>query len=147
MESLNKKRQFQLWSSAMKLECGPEELQEKQEYLLDFTGISLLKRKMDQEIVAKYRELLLEDIKSNYDVCKEAIAEAMEQIRENQKELIRLSTQSLDEIAAAQRENEKRLADARKDQEELEELVDEIRKQTGERTTQLVSAIRNLRRN
>lgn len=131
----------------MKLECGPEELQEKQEYLLDFTGISLLKRKMDQEIVAKYRELLLEDIKSNYDVCKEAIAEAMEQIRENQKELIRLSTQSLDEIAAAQRENEKRLADARKDQEELEELVDEIRKQTGERTTQLVSAIRNLRRN
>lgn len=131
----------------MKLECGPEELQEKQEYLLDFTGISLLKRKMDQEIVAKYRELLLEDIKSNYDVCKEAIAEAMEKIRENQKELIRLCTQSLDEIAAAQRENEKRLADARKDQEELEELVDEIRKQTGERTTQLVSAIRNLRRN
>lgn len=147
MESLNKKRQFQLWSSAMKLECGPEELQEKQEYLLDFTGISLLKRKMDQEIVAKYRELLLEDIKSNYDVCREAIAEAMEKIRENQKELIRLSTQSLDEIAAAQRENEKKLADARKDQEELEELVDEIRKQTGERTTQLVSAIRNLRRN
>lgn len=146
LENLSKKRQFQLWSSAMKLECGPEELQEKLEYLLDFTGISILKRKMDQEIVAKYQELLLEDIKSNYDMCREAIAETLEKIRANQKDLIRLSMQSLDKIAAAQRENEKKLADARKDQEELEELVEEIRKQTGERTTQLVSAIQNLRR-
>ena len=147
MGNLSRKRQFQLCSSAMKLECGPDELLEKQEFLLDFTGVSLLKRKLDQEIVARYRDLLLEDIKSNYDVCRETVAETMEKIRENQKELIRLSTQSLDEIAAAQRENEKKLADAQKDQEELEELIEEIRKQTGERTTQLMSAIRNLRRN
>lgn len=147
LESLTKKRKFQLYSSAMKLECEQDELYEKQEYLLDFTGISLLRRKIDQEIVAKYRDLLLEDIKSNYDVCKESIEEALQSIRENQEKLIRISTQSLDEIAAAQRENERKLAEAQSDQKELEELVTEIRKQTEARTTQLVSAIRNLRRN
>ena len=88
----------------------------------------------------------MEDIKSNYDVCKEAISEVLQNIRENQEKLIHLSTQSLDEIAAAQKENEKKLAEARSDQEELEELVEEIRKQTGTRTTQLIEAIRGLRR-
>lgn len=124
----------------------PDAIVEKQEELLDFTGISRLKRKINQEIVRKYRDLLLEDIKSNYDVCKEAISEVLQNIRENQEKLIHLSTQSLDEIAAAQKENEKKLAEARSDQEELEELVEEIRKQTGTRTTQLIEAIRGLRR-
>ena len=130
----------------MKLKCMPDAIVEKQEELLDFTGISRLKRKINQEIVRKYRDLLLEDIKSNYDVCKEAISEVLQNIRENQEKLIHLSTQSLDEIAAAQKENEKKLAEARSDQEELEELVEEIRKQTGTRTTQLIEAIRGLRR-
>lgn len=147
METLTSKRKFQLWASAMKLEYTQDEIVEKVDELIDFTGISRLKRKLNEEIVSKYRDLLLEDIKSNYDVCREAITEALQRIRENQEKLIRLSTQSLDEIAAAQRENEKKLAEARSDQKELEELVDEIRKQTGTRTGQLVTAIRNLRRN
>lgn len=146
LEHLTSARQFQLYASAMKLKCMPDAIVEKQEELLDFTGISRLKRKINQEIVRKYRDLLLEDIKSNYDVCKEAISEVLQNIRENQEKLIHLSTQSLDEIAAAQKENEKKLAEARSDQEELEELVEEIRKQTGTRTTQLIEAIRGLRR-
>lgn len=146
LEHLTSARQFQLYASAMKLKCMPDAIVEKQEELLDFTGISRLKRKINQEIVRKYRDLLLEDIKSNYDVCKEAISEVLQNIRENQEKLIHLSTQSLDEIAAAQKENEKKLAEARSDQEELEELIEEIRKQTGTRTTQLIEAIRGLRR-
>lgn len=146
LDALSKKRKFQLHSTAMKLECNPDEILGRLDNLLDFTGIALLRRKIEQEIVLKYKDLLIEDIKSNYDICKETIVETLEKIRKNQEKLIRVSKQSLDEIAAAQQENERKLEEARQDQKELEELVEEIRKQTEERANQLVSAINKLKR-
>ena len=146
LENLDKKRQFQLYSSAMKLECTPDQIVEKQNKLLDFTGISLLKRKLDREIVARYRELLLEDIKSNYDASREAVAEVIQKIKTHQQELIGITSKSLDELEAVQKETAGKLAQAQEDQKELEELVAEIQKQTGARTEQLVAAIRSLGR-
>lgn len=144
LEVLDKKRQFQLYASAMKLECTPEQIVEKLDELLDFTGISNLKRKLGDEIVARYRELLLEDIKSNYDASREAVAEAVQKIKAHQQELIDAASKSLDELEALQKENAGKLAKAQEDQKELEELVAKIQKQTGTRTEQLVAAIRSL---
>jgi len=146
LENLDKKRQFQLYSSAFKLECTPEQVSEKLEQLLDFTGISFLKRKLDGEIIARYKELLLEDIKNNYDASKEAVAETIRKIKAHQQELIEVSAKGLDELEAVQKENAEKLAKAQEDQKELEDLVAEIQKQTGERTEQLVTAIRSLGR-
>lgn len=146
LEQLDQKRRFQLYASAMKLEYTPENITGNLDFLLDFTGISLLKRTIDQEIVARYRELLLEDIKSNYDASKEAVADVLQKIRDNQKNLVDISTKSLDELAAAQQENAKKLEEAKSDQRELEELVAEVQKQTDERTKNLVAAIRRLGR-
>lgn len=146
LEHLDKKRQFQLFSAAMKLEYQPDDIAENLEFLLDFTGISLLKRAIDREIVSRYHDLLLEDIKSNYDASKEAVADVLQKIRDNQKSLVDISTKSLDELAAAQQENAKKLEEAKSDQKELEELVAEVQKQTDERTKNLVAAIRKLGR-
>lgn len=145
-ENLSKKRQFQLYSAAMKLECKPEDIASRFEELRDFTGISALKRKLDSEIVARYRELLLEDIRNNYEVCKETISAAVQRIKANQQEIIDVSQKSLDELETAKQENDAKLAAARQDQEELEELVAEIQKQTSERTQRLTAAIRGLKR-
>ena len=101
---------------------------------------------MDTEIIAKYRELLIEDIKGNYELCKENIRDVIEKIKAKQKEIIDISTKSIEEIHAAQEEGRKKLADIQKDQAELVELVGEIKRQTGERTRQLEQAIRGLAR-
>lgn len=124
----------------------PDKIMENYDELLRFTGIDLLKRRMDTEIIAKYRELLIEDIKGNYELCKENIRDVIEKIKAKQKEIIDISTKSIEEIHAAQEEGRKKLADIQKDQAELVELVGEIKRQTGERTRQLEQAIRGLAR-
>ena len=146
LETPNEKRLFQLYSSAMKMQYMPDKIMENYDELLRFTGIDLLKRRMDTEIIAKYRELLIEDIKGNYELCKENIRDVIEKIKAKQKEIIDISTKSIEEIHAAQEEGRKKLADIQKDQAELVELVGEIKRQTGERTRQLEQAIRGLAR-
>ena len=130
----------------MKMQYMPDKIMENYDELLRFTGIDLLKRRMDTEIIAKYRELLIEDIKGNYELCKENIRDVIEKIKAKQKEIIDISTKSIEEIHAAQEEGRKKLADIQKDQAELVELVGEIKRQTGERTRQLEQAIRGLAR-
>lgn len=144
LENLDEDRQFELYASAMKLKCKPSQIMEKQGELRDFTGVSLLKRRLDSEIVARYRDILLEDIKSGYDACKETVAEVLQKIKAHQQELIDISSKGLEELEAAQKENAEKLAKAKEDQNELEDLVAEIQKQTTDRTKQLVTAIRSL---
>lgn len=74
MEHLSMDRQYQLFASAMKFQCMPDKITEHYDELLDFTGIDHLKRRMDSEILEKYRELLREDIKNGYTQVKDRVA-------------------------------------------------------------------------
>lgn len=144
-KNLNLKRNRQLCSTAMKMEgCMPNEIEINLNKLLNFTKIDCLKQRMDREIIAKYRELLVEDIKSNYDLCKANIQGVMEKIMAKQRELIDISTKGIEEIRAAQEEGRQRFAELEKEQMELAELVEAVKRQTSERTRQLEASIRSL---
>lgn len=139
-------RMYQLSSTAMKLRCRESQIAGRREELMEFTGIATLKRKLDTEVVARYRELLLEDIKNNYEASKETVTEVIQKIKAHQQEIIDITSKGLDELEAVQKENTEKLAKAQEDQKDLEELVAEIQKQTEDRTAQLVKAIRSLGR-
>ena len=66
--------------------------------LLDFTSIELLKTKMQNEIVANYKKILIDDILGTYEICKETIQDTMRSIKEAQTELIETSQCGIEEI-------------------------------------------------
>lgn len=126
--SLSKKDKFLLSATAMKMEIEPEDLAEKSEELIDFTGIRKLNRILREKIVSKQETLLLEDIEESYKQCKENITELMRKISEQQEEIIAAASKDIDEIKKMQEENDKKLKDAEQDQHEFAELAKEIEK-------------------
>ena len=144
METLEKARQFQLYASAMKFQCMPGDIAERYEELLDFTGIERLKRKMDSEIIEKYRELLCDDIKNGYALLKDQVVNLMKQVRNRQQEIIEVASKDIEEIRIKESENQKKLQEAEKEQKELDELFQTIRKSTSQQKKQVTEAIQTL---
>lgn len=150
-EHLEKKYRKILYSTAMKLDCMsencmPEDIAERYDDLLNFTGIAQLNRRMNSEIVEKYRELLRVDIKNGYGQLKDNVADLMQKIRQRQTEVINTSMKGIEEIRAAEAENQKKLEEARKEQEELNQLFETIKRDANARKNQITSAIRALGR-
>ena len=141
---MERQRQFQLFSTAYKMECEPGRISERYDELLDFTGIEALRRRMDHEIVAQYQTLLREDIASGYDLLRENISDLVHRIRERQEEVLAASAKDIAEIQAVEEENQKKLEEARRDQEELSELFEAVKKDAASRKEKITSAIRNL---
>lgn len=144
MEHLSMDRQYQLFASAMKFQCMPDKITEHYDELLDFTGIDHLKRRMDSEILEKYRELLREDIKNGYTQVKDRVGTLMEQVRSRQKEIIEMASKDIEEIRRKEAENEKKLREAENEQKELDELYKTIKKSTSQQKKQVAEAIRAL---
>ena len=143
-DCLEKKRRYQLFSTALKMECEQEEMPEKYDALLDFTGIDYLRRRMNTDIVSKYQDLLRGDIASGYSLLKDNISELMRRVRERQEEVLSNSAKSIAEIREKEAENQRKLEEARRDQEELGALFEEIKKDASERKKRISKAIREL---
>lgn len=141
---LDEDRRFQLWSAAMKLRCQPTELPDRYEELLEFTGVSALLRKMNDEIVLKYRDLLVDDIKGSFDLVRSSITNFLEGIQRRQQEIVKASEKSIDDLQKIQSETQKKLEDAKADQEESAELIKQINEQTKSQKKNLMDAIRSL---
>lgn len=143
-EHLDKARQFQLFAAAMKFQIMPNEIGEHYDELLDFTGIEQLKRRMDRDILDKYRELLREDIKNGYTQIKDRVLDLMKQVRARQEEIIAMAGKDIEEIRRKEEENQKKLAEAEKEQKDLDELYRTIKKSTAAQKKQVADAIRAL---
>lgn len=135
---------FQLWSSAMKLRCNPKDIDQKYEELLDFTGIDILNRRMQDDIISKHKSLLMEDIQGHYTIIKGEISLLMDKVRSRQKEVIASSTASIEEIEKKAQENAKRLEEARAEQKELDESFAQIRAFSEKIKRETTDAIRRL---
>lgn len=142
--SLDRTRQFQLGSTAMKFRYMPEEIPEHYEELLDFTGIRQLKHRMDTEILEQYRRLLLEDIRNGYEQIKENITELMQQVCQRQKEIIEMSNQGLEAAKKKAEDLQKQQQEMETDTADLESLYQQIKESTEERKKQVTDAIRAL---
>ena len=133
-----------LESIAIKYRIRMKEIDERYTELLDYTNIEMLKRTIKNEIVSKYEELLIEDIKGTYDICKESITFAMNNIKKNQQEIIDTAQGGIEEIKKKKEEYEKKYKEAEEDKKELDHLIELLRKQTSDRADELAEQIKDL---
>ncbi len=123
-----------------------DELNDQFQSLVDFTNIKTLRRKLNDEVVAKRKGILMNDLKTRYDNCRKAIGEVMGKVREEQENLIASGQKSIDEIRAQRDEYEAKLKEAQEDKRELAEYVEHLRENTRDRIESLMQAIKGTRR-
>lgn len=142
--NVNRAHQYQLYSAAMKMECMPDELMKRYHELLTFTGIDNLKQRMEAEIIAKYKKLLIDDIENGYSQLKDNISELMRDIRAHQKEIIEAGSKSIEEIRAMEERNRRDLEEARLTQQELERQCQMVKEQSAKQLEKITKSIRAL---
>lgn len=120
------------------------DINEKYQEMLDFTNITLLKNKMQNEIVQNYKKLLIEDITGSYEMCTETIKETMAKIKTSQEEIIRTSQGGIEEIKKKQSEYKEKYNEAENDKKELENLLKKLKMATSQRADELEKAIKSL---
>ena len=121
-----------------------KDINEKYQEMLDFTNISLLKTKMQKEIVTNYKKLLVDDITGSYDLCKESIKSTLARIKEAQEDIIKTSQGGIDEIKKKQAECETKYLQAEADKKELDALLNRLKTATTKRADELEKAIKDL---
>ena len=112
--------------------------------LLSFTGIDDLKRRMENEIIDKYKNLLIDDIRNSYGLLKDNISELMQTVCKRQDEVIVASSKSIDELREMKEKNLRDLDEARRNQEELNQLYKMVKETSSKQIKQITKSIREL---
>lgn len=137
-------KKWDLESILLKLRV--RDIHEHYQELCGFTNIMQIKREINDNIVARYKEMMVEDIKDSYLICKEEIQGSLAKIKESQEDLIRTSRGGLEEIIKKQKEFTRKYNEAKRDKRELEALIKKLRGLTQKRADELERAIRALGR-
>lgn len=119
-------------------------INEKYQEMLDFTNIALLKNKIQNEIVQGYKQLLIDDITGNYELCKESIQDTLRKIKKSQEEVISTSQGGIEEIHKKQEEYTVKYQEAEQDKKELEDLLKRLKIAISQRADDLEKAIKDL---
>ena len=120
------------------------DIHEQYQQMLDFTNIVLLRNKIQREIVANYKKLLIDDIVGSYELCKDSIKETMAKVKAVQEEIIEASQGGIEEIKKKQAEYHAKYQEAENDKKELEALLKNLKMATTQRADELEKAIKNL---
>lgn len=114
--------------------------------LCDFTQIESLKRKINHDIVDRYKNLLVEDVTNSYLTCKEEIQNSMRKIKKEQEEIIKTSQGGIEEIRKKQKEFTQKYEETRDEKQELESIINRLHTITQKRADELERAIKALGR-
>lgn len=120
------------------------DIKEKYREMVNFTNITLLKNKIQREVVQDYKKLLIDDIIGNYELCRESIKEAMIKVKMAQEEIIHTSQGGIEEIKKKQVEYNAKYQEAETDKKELESLLKKLKMATSQRADELEKAIKGL---
>ena len=112
--------------------------------MLDFTNIAVLKNKIQNEIVQGYKQLLIDDITGNYELCKESIQDTLRKIKKSQEEVISTSQGGIEDIRKKQEEYTVKYQEAEQDKKELEDLLKRLKIAISQRADELEKEIKNL---
>lgn len=121
-----------------------KDINERYQEMVAFTNIALLKTKIQREIVANYKKLLIDDITGSYELCRESITETMVRIRTAQEDIIKTSQGGIEEIKKKQAECETKYREAEADKKELDALLSRLKTATTKRADELEKAIKGL---
>lgn len=122
------------------------DVHENIQQLYEFTGIQALNKKLEEEIVAKYKEMMVQDIENSYYMCREEILEAIKKVKKEQNEIIKASQGGIEEIKKKQMEFTQKYEDAKKDKKELEGLISKLQYMVKKRADELEESIQALGR-
>ena len=136
---------FDLISILPKFRIRNNELDENFKELEEFTNIKFLYDKLQNEIVAKYKTELLDDIAKTYERCQKTIREIIGKKKQDQEKVIADSQKNIDEIRRERDKKIEELKAAQEDKRELSEFVNQLKKETSQRVDELVSAIKGVR--
>lgn len=135
---------YDLESALLKYRIRTEDLAEKYHEVEEGTNISLLKAKLQSEIISKYKKMMIEDICIAYEQNKEDIGEQTLRLRNAQQEIIDASSKGLDEIRRKKAEYEEKVKAAEEEKKSLEQLVSSVKAATTKRAEELIAAIKGL---
>ena len=121
-----------------------EEIMRNFDALLTYTGVDGLKRRMEDEIISKHRNLLVKDIENSYEQLKERALETITEIRKRQNEFIAASSKSLEEIREMEEQAKRDLEEAKQDKDELNAIYDKLKKESNDRKKKIKESIRSL---
>ncbi|TCT12840.1 dynamin family protein [Natranaerovirga pectinivora] len=135
---------FDLVSILSKFRLTMAQLGENAKRLLEFTGVDILKRRLDQEVVMNYKSILIDDIRENFLLCKSDISDLMKKLKSNQQEVIETSEKGIEEIRAKREEYATRLEATAVDKKEMDKLLKTIKLATTKRVEELTVAIKSM---
>lgn len=114
-------------------------------WLLDFTNIERLKDRLKKEVVDKRTEIMMNDIKNHYDICKEEILSFIRKKRRNQEELLSTSQSSAQEIERKYQEISAKYQEAENDRKQLENIIKKFEMMAKEQVSELEKTIKSVR--
>lgn len=137
-------KMFELESILLKLRV--RDLHANYQMLCDFTQIEALKRKINNDIIVRYKKLLTEDVTNSYLICKEEIQNSMRKIKKEQEDIIKTSQGGIEEIRKKQKEFTQKYEETKDDKRELESIINRLQTITQKRADELEQAIKALGR-
>ena len=112
--------------------------------LLDVTNIAKIKNKIENEIINKHEIIFLEDIKEHYENIKFDLVNIFQNIKSENQELLQVADEDIKEIKNKKIESLNRLEESKKEKEELEETLTEVKNLTRKRSNELSNYIEDL---
>ena len=116
-------------------------IEENIDKLKDYTQVENLKNKLNKEIIEKHKKILIKDIESSYKLNKDDIVDIFTKIKNDQIELLNLTNADIEKIKEEKEKNQVLLDNIKKDKEEMEAFLKQIRIYTNERVEALCKEI------
>lgn len=133
-----------LMSIAMKFDYDPfsgHSIEEYLEGLMEKSNVDAVKRKINNDIVPKYKEYLMKDIKSHYEALSNEIRKFFEETRTANFEVLSTSKKSADEIRKKYEKSKKELEEVLLYRQQLETALNAVRENTQKRVDELCKEI------
>ncbi len=148
-KKLEKDKLKNLLSIAMKISdvMTVPELEEHLEELMEKSNVSEVNRRIEQDIVPKYKKFLMEDIVSSYEAISKEIRQFFEDTRDSQNEVLQTSMKSADEIRKSYEKSKKELDDVQAYREQLEMAMRQLKANTDERVEALCKSLQEMTNN
>lgn len=110
----------------------------------ELSNISNLKIKIREEIIGKYKSLLIEDLTEDYKINKENILTQINGIKKRQEVILKASSESIEEIRKRREESLKELESSKAEEKEMSKVLKQVEVATTKRAEELFKTINGL---
>lgn len=133
---------FELEAVALKLRI--RQFEENLDKLKELSNIEFLKHVLSTEVISKYQEILLQDLKQSYLDIKQDIQLHFEEVRNNNIKLLEMASSDLDQIQAERENSKQNLLEIQQQRESLSNTLSLVRRSTEKHVDELCNQIKKL---